>query len=377
MHHLIFFSTRISPILTPLLDRTIGVKKVTTLVPRSLKDDYSHFEKVLVSHQLKVDAHFIDDELDYRQFSSFLDSINIQPDAVNASCDLDFYSAALTNYYAGGDYPVYVVDFKDRLKWISTLQKYSEIEDRLKVGWFLKAHGLTLIRKEPEYKKDFREEFYQLIFGHMFNLDRFLSEVAELSSSASYLRWTLELSEEFNNVLSLLEKHSFIDLRPESEFKINNKVYFKNKKVIRFLKSEWLEYFVYDQVRQVQKRGNNQIQDVCIGSVIEKDIDGASIKNEMDVVVLSNNKLILIECKTVPYVKNKSGKHIRPLDFIYKLSAIKNRVSDKRTSGALVSLHSIDSLQRSRARELGIEIFDGEIGVQQIRRKFEEMLNEN
>lgn len=358
MHHLVVFSPKISPILTPLLDKNIKVSRVTVLVPKSQQTRFLNFQNVLIRHRKSVNEILIDDDISSIELTKILSKIS-QIDAANATCDFDYFSALISSHFVSQDIPVYIVDSNDYLRWINQSKEAMDLEDRLSLSSFFLAHGLEFRRKKPNIDIAFRKDFYECVLSQSSNVYDIFKEISQCYIHYNQDISSLELPQVLKEIFLLMKKHGYLK---QVETEDQTQIFITKKEIIKFLRSDWLEYYVYDLALDMMKSKQFYIQDVAMGVFFSKIIEDVPINNEMDVVILANNRLSLIECKSIPTnskVSSSPGAVGNPLDFIYKLKAISTRISDGRTNGALVSLYPIKDQLDYRSKEFGLEIFDG------------------
>ena len=121
-----------------------------------------------------------------------------------------------------------------------------------------------------------------------------------------------------------------------------------SKKEIEYLTGGWFEEYVYYTLKDA-----NIVQDTDILCGVSKK-NGQS-DNEFDIVILKENQLHIIECKT--YICN-NDKSSLPLDTIYKLDSIQKELGlfAKPYIITLNKAHEIKESHKKRAGQYGIKI---------------------
>ncbi len=130
-----------------------------------------------------------------------------------------------------------------------------------------------------------------------------------------------------------------------------------NKKEVQFLTGGWFEDYVYHKIKDTL---NLEESSILSGIHIKK--SDSTNENEIDIMVIKNNKLIVIECKTSMVSKEKEGKITNLFnETVYKSSALRQNF------GLLVSsyIFTLEDLSdpnlKERARILGVKIVDKNI----------------
>ncbi|WP_277750360.1 Card1-like endonuclease domain-containing protein [Pseudoalteromonas phenolica] len=93
------------------------------------------------------------------------------------------------------------------------------------------------------------------------------------------------------------------------------------------------------------------IQDIAQGVEITRKIGQGTVVNELDIVIMANNKLHLIECKTKKFDKGEGNQ------VIYKLDSLTDLLGGIQARAALISYKGIRTHEQLRAKELEIELF--------------------
>ena len=120
------------------------------------------------------------------------------------------------------------------------------------------------------------------------------------------------------------------------------------KKEIEYLTGGWFEEYIYYTLKDA-----SVVQDTDILCGVSKK-NGRS-DNELDIVILKENQLHIIECKT--YICNK-GKSSLPADTVYRLDSIQKELGlfAKPYIVTLNKAHEIGEPHKKRAGQYGIKI---------------------
>lgn len=93
------------------------------------------------------------------------------------------------------------------------------------------------------------------------------------------------------------------------------------------------------------------------------------MRNEIDLVVLLNNRVVMFECKTF---KTDVSEEVN--QSLYKLDDLRHKIGGRTASAVFVSLNDIKKANRDRAIQDGIEVISGE-QLSTIKQKLEALLS--
>ena len=80
----------------------------------------------------------------------------------------------------------------------------------------------------------------------------------------------------------------------------NRKLHFPDLETKKYVAGGWFEDYVFDVIRKIPG-----VQDVALNVQIKNSDKNTNQHNELDVVVLANNVLHVLECKTANFSSNK------------------------------------------------------------------------
>jgi len=266
------------------------------------------------------------------------------------------------------DCPVFYVQ-NDYVYWLANrgLQKDFSLEDKVKLKDFLVAHGVEVseINRQgvlPEVKQ-LSERWVKRVESQR----KILRQLNRLASNADNPSLSVEMNEDdytSNELAILLDELEDLGCLQVDKKKIK----FKHQAARFFANGGWLEEYIYS-VAQALKKECPQIQEVA-KSINVNWKDGSKTKNELDVVILANNRLHIIECKTQATRKGDDNM----MDALYKLSGNKDRMGGSASRGMLVSYHAIRDEDKERASLMKLKLCDAN-GLKSIKGKIKEMIN--
>lgn len=127
----------------------------------------------------------------------------------------------------------------------------------------------------------------------------------------------------------------------------NNSINFCSAEAAQYLGGFWLEEYAYLIATDV---GFDEIR--C-GQAIQWD---KVTRNELDMVIVHNNRLLIMECKTRRYDKDRRKDN----DSIYKLDSVAEDLRGLYGSKWLLSVDDIDERTKKRAKSQGVKVIAGE-----------------
>lgn len=143
------------------------------------------------------------------------------------------------------------------------------------------------------------------------------------------------------NLLQTIEKYGLIDFD-----KKQNSIYFKGVKEAEYLGGFWLEEYAYFTAIDAG------IEKVHCGQAIQWD---KNTRNEIDIVLMHKNRLLIMECKTRNYDKDRK----KDADTIYKLDSIAEDLKGLYGAKWLLSMDSAKEGTLKRAKSQGIKFITG------------------
>lgn len=135
-----------------------------------------------------------------------------------------------------------------------------------------------------------------------------------------------------------------------------NRVQFRDEAARFYANGGWLEQHVFGLLFGLRKEFP-EIQDLGCSIQFARQANGKSVKNELDVAFLANNRCYIIECKT-KRLTMRGMERFEPdspgAEAIYKLDTLKWLVGENSTRAMLISYQTLSRWDRERAFDLGI-----------------------
>ncbi|MBN1569419.1 MAG: DUF1887 family protein [Acidobacteria bacterium] len=238
--------------------------------------------------------------------------------------------------------------------------------DRIKLPAFLLAHGAIQVETGPAQgiPKNLRRLTGQLVqasasMGQALAAVNWLAQNAEnpdfLSPEldARQLAWR-----ELNWLLTRFAEERLLEIS-------GMRVKFRDESARFYANGGWLEQHVFGLLFGLRKEFA-EIQDLGRGIKFVRKANGKSVKNELDVAFLANNRLYIIECKTKRLIMQSVERFEQDspgAEALYKLDTLKWLVGENRTRAMLVSYRNLPRWDRERAHDLGIAACAGRLLV--------------
>ena len=245
----------------------------------------------------------------------------------------------------------FVVDkFTNQLHWIHPSKKQSvEISSQLKINEYLKLFSSQALNKGQKNKEpEKRQELTYWLIQNIEQFGRALAAMNHIAMSADItLNYRMERKYQKNPRLQqILNKFSDIGILKI----IHNKVVFKNENCRFYANGGWLENHVFSSLYHM-RNSRQSISDLAKGIEISR--AKGTVKNEIDVIIMANNRLHLIECKTRKFT-NKNHANTPGSAAIYRLDTLKQSFGGDAGKAMLVSYQKLSRYTEQRAKDLGI-----------------------
>ncbi len=359
--HVCLVSDQPTPNLVPLLDQALKPEAVVLVVSPGMQQRARHLREILQVRQIQVSewplaSPWRFDEIQLSMLE-LLEEHRAQRDektiGLNVTGGTKVMSIAAYEAFRTSGLPIfYVHPERDQINWLYPHdQPPHELADRVNISTFLQAHGARVESLENNAPRPFLEVGEQLVMA-IERYSKALGTLNWLASTADHNLKTPPLSQDHGDLKTL------IDLFEQRGFlrRQKNHLRFKDENARFFANGGWLEYLVFDAVRRL--RGQDaHIQDFARSINIEREVTGKTVKNELDVVFLRNNRLHVIECKTARFRGGREDS--KAADALYKLDTLTDLAGGLQARGMLVSFQDLDNPHRTRAADLGIAICAG------------------
>jgi len=126
---------------------------------------------------------------------------------------------------------------------------------------------------------------------------------------------------------------------------------FTSENAARYLGGAWFEEYAYVTAIEL---GIEHVAMSVEGHWLGKNNIDSSVSNELDLVLIHNNQMLIIECKTINWQKNKKGQ-----DTVLKLESLIRNLGGSHAQGILLSLFEFESHSHDRIKNIkGLSLLD-------------------
>jgi len=361
--HVCLVSHQTVPNLTPLMDPLFKPRAVIFVVSDDMREQMTWLASIIQPRGIKITTWALDDAWDihhiYERLWQLLEQHAQEDLVLNASGGTKPMSIAAYEAFRDHQKPIfYVHPEKDRVMWLYPDRKTAfNLDDRIKIPDLLKAHGATMQTSAPNtgIPQNIRT-LTDLLVQEVETYHRALASMNYLASKAQnspHLAVTMErhyaANSTFQQLLDLFEQERLITVR-------GNQLRFEDETARFFANGGWLEEYVYGVIYGLRKQ-QPKIQDVKRGVVVTRENPKGTTKNELDVVFIADNRLYIIECKTLKWRDaHDDGQGAQAL---YKLDTLKELLGGLHGRAMLVSYQPIREADRIRASDLRIQTCAG------------------
>lgn len=364
--HLCLVSKQPSPNLVPIVDPAMPVDEVVLLHTESFKHQADWLQKALDIHQIKTRFEVLPSADDMQilrdYFIDLYEKLKAEQPNAKLMCNvtsgtkpmsLALYEMALMTQQDGTE--AYYQNFDDTLSWfVPGDRPRVEIEDKIKIKTFLLAHGVEVVN-QPQSK--ISPQWRPLI-------DEMIDGLSSFQKGISTLNYHAVLAEKQPNLTSpnpADQNNPHFDALVDRLISYGlaswqgQHIRFSDESARFFCAGGWLEEYVYHTIRKMMSK-SKRIQDLNQGVQVLSMLDAKvkTVANELDVIVLVNNQLLVLECKTYktdpPNVQNS----------LYKLDTLAKQMGGALGKGLLITLNPLRSNDYERAKLYGIEVIQGD-----------------
>jgi len=350
--------------LTPIIDKDIPSDRVIIAHEEQQQEQVEQLKKIIQTRGYKVESWIIPttfntEEIKFNFMQLFeQEATNPSGTWLNASNGSRYQILAAYEVARAYDAQIYIVEPKyDALCWLSPENKeMTPVADKIKLHEFLSVNGCTLTSQQN--KNGIASELRAIGENWLKQADKLQTGLAKLNYLAQFTHGETFISKEQDDAMLNDESLQWLlnDLETLELIRIEGKsVHFKNEKTRFFANGGWLEEITFSYIRSLSSE-IQELQDDGHSVEIERTVNGKTIKNELDVVALVNNKLHVIECKTKKF-KNGDGSNM-----LYKIDSLAERLGGLKCKAALVTFYPLNKYELTRAKELNIKvIYDSKI----------------
>ena len=347
--HLAIYDTKSSGIASAALE----LKPEKVILLHGKRHDVEGIKSVLNSRGIVCRSHMVSFEPEQiRTVIQHIFDENKDSNLVfNASCGYRIMVLVALQMFMDNGMESFVVDkFTNTLHWLSPNDRDAiGLGSRLKISEFLKLFSTQILSKGSNFVENHGRQ--ELTHWLVEKIDHFGSALASLNHIA--MRADLSLEFHFDkgysrksNLMEMLSRFQEQDLLKV----FHNKVVFKDEASRFYANGGWLEDHVFMLLHEIQKNRSN-ISDIAKGLEVVR--AKGTVKNEIDVIAMANNRLHIIECKTRRFTK-RNNDNTPGSEAVYRLDSLKESLGGSSGKAMLVSYQKLSRYTLERAQDMGV-----------------------
>lgn len=325
----------------------------TVILLHRKQHDVEGIKSVLNSRGIKCQSQMV--SFDPAQIRTILKHILIENQnntlVFNASSGYRMMVLVALEYFTSKSMQAFVVDkFTNQLHWLHPCSKDSEvISSKLKISEYLKLFSSQVLHKGQTLQEPSSRQ--SLTHWLIENIEQFGSSLAAMNHIAMRSDMTLQYRMDnkykkkphLQKILKKLEHEGILRIEHQT-------IKFKDEESRFYANGGWLENHVFSTLFDM-KNSRKSICDLAKGMEIVR--AKGTVKNEIDVVTMANNRLHLIECKTRKFT-NHNHANTPGSAAIYRLDTLKEAFGGSSGKAMLVSYQKLSRYTEQRAKDLGI-----------------------
>lgn len=358
----ILFSESISANVTPILDSRMQPSEVIFVATAALDQAVSYTSTLIEASGITTKIVFISDEWNFSGHLMAINALLQDRDTVdyvlNISGGNKVLAIAAYEVFKQNNLGIFQVNQTcDAVVWLNNPNEIGEInlEDHLTIERYFQLQGVAVTNMQMTKVSYDAQRIGKRWVKRARYLTKGLALLNHLASTANNLkRCSRRLSsQEYYNaqlqeLVGSLEYYQMVRLEKK-------RLIFSSEEARAFCNGFWLEEYVFSELDKIAAE-SDYIQNVARGVEVVWDYGNSTVRNELDVVFLANNRLFIIECKARNFLaQRKSG-----INTIYKMEALLHRLGGKNTCGIIASFGSFNRHNKERARLMGLYILEAE-----------------
>lgn len=356
--HFCLVSNEAVPNLTPALDPEFRPAEVVLLATAKMTQRAEDLRSVLRGHGVQVGdlvplSSHLDLELLQAEFEAAVSARDTDNIALNCTGGTKPMSIAAFIVFYSRSLPIFYVEPNDRVVWLNHPNERPaphEIANKLRLGGLLSAYGAdaTLNRAPNGIDRDLRALGDALVAEAV----RFEFPLGALNYAAAQAldygglrpvhldRW--DESPELRHIVGRFEAAGYLRQR-------GAQITFRDEEARQIVGGGWMEQWAFAQVFGLQ-RELSQIQDLAYNvQVVHR-----GVRNELDVAFLAENRLHVIECKTMRMDAERS----RVADSITKVKGVAQRLGGFQARTMILSFRPVRPADRERAAAERVQLVE-------------------
>lgn len=353
MTHFCLVSDQPIPNLLPLLQPETRPDRVVMAVSERMREKAAWLKREIEKRNIAVEELPLPDAYDIpglqECFMNWLAAHEDADVALNITGGTKPMAIAAQETFRAAGRPVFYVNIEtDELSWLGRDREQVRLTHQATLKTFLGVHGLTVESGQsrsglsPEWQTFCQELAFVKALPWEYALGKlnYHAMDAERRDVLDMGRVLAEGCPYWDDLMESLYYNEIICDR--------TRLHFRSVDARRFANGGWLEHLVFDTVKSLEG-----VHEAVLNAYVR---DAHGNTNEFDGVLLSRNRLFIIECKTKKFDKAE-GDTGPAAEAIYKLEALR-KSGGLRTRGMLVSFRPVADAHKRRAQDAGITVID-------------------
>ncbi|WP_274571609.1 Card1-like endonuclease domain-containing protein [Neisseria leonii] len=369
--HVCLVSDQAVPNFVPVLDRDFRPQKVVLLVTDRMKDKAQALAGVMEQRcQVKVSQITITDAYDMGKTGELVFDLlcneNKDKVALNVTGGTKLMAIGAFSVFKEAGYPAfYFTDSSNEVLLLDTHERFKLNPPKIKIEDYLTLYGYPACDKlkrqlaHPEWLP-FAEELIRSCDSLAPVLSSLNYEIMQAVQADKHtLRCKMPSHNNITVLRSMIEKSRLAKCT-------NGYVEFDSKEALQYVAGGWFEDYVFHTAKSLPG-----VQDIALNVQIENAKDHVFQHNELDVLLMANNVLHVLECKTANFAKREDKAE----EALYKLESLK-KLGGLKTKAMLLSYRELSSPIRNRAKGAQIGLIEQK-DVKGMKTVLEKWMNEH
>ncbi len=341
----VLVSRQAIPNISPTLDKRIKPDKIILVVTQDMLNVAKQLEQIYHPNGIKTERWQLVDAWDIKHIQNRMSKLlhQCKDDIVqlNATGGTKPMSIAAYEIFRAEKRPIfYIHPEKDHLIWMyPSDQMPIDLEDRIKIKDYFKAYGAIEVNYESYGVKSQIRQLNEALIADINQFKSVMPTFNYLASKAEKNRLqSPDLTREHKKDKNLIKLISLFQQAGLISYK-ENRLHYTDEDSRFICNGGWLEHYTHSCGLNIKKQ--QQLQDIKRSVTIKT----GSTTNELDVVLLKDNRAYIIECKTQ---QNKSDKLKNTL---YKLDSVSDTLGGLQCQALLVNYYPLKAHEVKRARQ--------------------------
>lgn len=326
-------------------------------------------QKVILLHRKSHDIEGIKSVLNARGIKCQSQMVSFDPDQIrtilkhifienkdnnlifNASSGYRLMVLVTLEKFTSQGFKAFVVDkYINQLHWIHPSSNDSEtITSKLKIIEYVKLFASQVLDKgqtvQESHKRQAVTEWLIENLNHFGESLSAMNYIAMRADGTMHFRMDkhFKMKPHLQQILERFEEIGILKFRDKF-------ITFKDEESRFYANGGWLENHVFSLIFQM-RTNRESISDLAKGMEVVR--AKGTVKNEIDVIAMVNNRLHLIECKTRKFT-NKNHANTPGAAAIYRLDTLKEVYGGNSGKAMLISYKKLSRYTEQRAKDLGI-----------------------